>query len=103
MTLQVFRSLDRPSAFFGIRGRYLSIAAYAMIIDLVIAFFVGRGTNSLIGVLFFLALAAVIYLGIIYLQGMMSDKALFRRLSARRLPGYIHQHPQRVRTLLLKK
>lgn len=100
MTLQVFRSIDRPSAFFGIRGRYLSITAYAMVLDLVLAFFFGRATNSLLGVLVFLALAAVIYLGIIYIQGIMSDRALFRRICARRLPGYIHLHPQRMRSLL---
>lgn len=100
MQLRVYRSLDRPSAFFGIRGRYQSLTLYALVIDLVLSFLCGRITNGLIGTLVFLALGAVIFLGVIYVQGMYSDRTLFRFFSARRLPGYIKLTPERFSTIL---
>lgn len=102
MQLKVYRSLDRPSAFFGIRGRYQSIALYAYLVDLVVSFFIAQASNGLIGVLAFIAIGALIYLGTIYLQGMHSDRALFRMLSARRLPSYVKVPPCRVSSLLIK-
>lgn len=100
MQLRVYRSLDRPSAFFGIRGRYQSLVLYALVADLVVSFFAGQWTNGLIGVLVFVAVGAVIYLGAIYVQGMYSDRTLFRLLSSRRLPGYIRVRPRRVSSML---
>ena len=100
MQLRVYRSLDRPSAFFGIRGRYQSLALYALVADLLVSFFAGQWTNGLIGVLVFVALGAVIFLGTIYIQGMYSDRTLFRLLAARRLKGYIKVRAQRLESLL---
>lgn len=102
MNLKIYRSLDRPSAFFGIRGRYQSITLYTLALDLVLSFALGRCTNGLIGTLAFISLGAVVYLGVIYIQGTYSDRALFRYFSARRLPKYIKLSPERISTTLNK-
>lgn len=103
MQLKVYRSLDRPSAFFGIRGRYQSLTLYAFVVDLVISFLCGQITNGLIGTVIFLALGAIIYMGAIYIQGIYSDRALFRYFTSRRLPGFIKLSPERISTLLSRQ
>lgn len=103
MKLRVYRSLDRPAAFFGIKGKYQSLALYAFLADLVVSFLFGRMTNGLLGVLAFISLGALIYLGTIYVQDKYSDRTLMRLFSSRRLPGYIKILPGRISSLFKDK
>ena len=103
MQYRVYRSLDRSAAFFGIRGRYQGLALYALVADLVVSYLTGQWTNGLIGVLLFVALGAGIYLGILYVQGIYSDRTLFRLLASSRLKGYIKVAPMRLSALLDQK
>lgn len=101
MKLRVYRSLDRPAAFFGIRGKYQSLALYAFLLDLVVSFLIARVTNGLIGILAFITLGGMIYLGTIYIQDKYSDRTLMRLFASRRLPGYIKMIPGRISSLFV--
>ena len=100
MRYRVWRSLDRPSSFFGIRGKFsyvfLGIAAGGAILS----FVVGGATNSLVGMIAFACALAGDYMLIISLQGKMSDRGLARFLASRRTPRSIHMLPRSIRSYL---
>ena len=100
MKLKVYRSLDRPAAFFGIKGRYQSLALYAFATDLAVSFLLARATNGLLGVMAFILLGGLIYVGTLYLQDRNSERALTRLLASRHLPGFIKTRPMRISSLL---
>lgn len=100
MERRVYRSLDRPVAFFGVRGRYTTWLAMGLGGDLVLSLVVGMMTVGMIGVVLFVAGAIAIYLYIISFQERMSDRELDRKLNGRRLASCIRRKPVCIRRIL---
>lgn len=100
MERKVYRSLDRPVAFFGIRGRYMSWVVIGLVVDLVLSFIIGALTVGIIGFICFLGLAIGIYLYVISFQERMSDRELEKKMNSRRIATCIKRSPQTVRRIL---
>lgn len=99
MERKVYRSLDKPQSFFGIRGRYTTWMAVALIGLLVVSFLIASFTVSYIGFIVFGCGALVCYLYVISTQDKLSDRAMTRRMNGSRLASCIRRQPGRVADL----
>lgn len=86
MRYPVYRSLDRPSAFFGIRGRFIRIMVAALAAGLMLSFIVGRYAGKTVSLILFLACGFAAYMAVQSIQGKMSERAFARRLPEMRQP-----------------
>ena len=93
MKCPVYRSLDKPSAFFGLRGRFMTWTGVLMAVVLVIAFVVGMLTVSWLGFLVFAVGAVASYLLVMNLQGKSSDRAFSTKMNSKRYPQYLRTPP----------
>ena len=100
MKYRVWRSLDRPSAFFGIRGRFSTVFLGIAGAGLMVAFTVGSCTNSLIGMLTFGLCCIGAYSAVMSLQGRMTERGLARWMSSRRIPRAVRLMPKSIRSYL---
>ena len=89
MRCPVYRSLDKPSAFFGIRGRFTSWMLGIVVVLLFLALIVGALTRAIVGIVIFVAGVAAAYAYILNLQGKSSDRAFTMKLNSRRYPRYV--------------
>lgn len=96
MDIKVYRSLDRSVQFFGIRGRFVMPMGLGAALSLGIAGAVGSAVNGLVGIALFLILFFLCAMAVVAVQGSISEKALFRKLSMTRCPEYIHVKPQKM-------
>ena len=102
MQYEVFRSLDRPSAFFGIKGSYISWVGAGLVVDLFFSLIVGVLTVGFIGFIVFLLGAVCVYGYVMMKQGKMSDRRLARKMAARQLPSSVRIREGGVGGLLKK-
>jgi hypothetical protein len=102
MKYRVWRSLDRPSSFFGIRGKFAYIFLGIAAAGALLAFVVGGATNSLVGMLAFAGACVGDYLLVISIQGKMSDRTLARYLASRRTPLFLKMQPRSISSYLKK-
>ena len=93
MRYRVYRSLDKPSAFFGIRGRFMKVVAAVGAVGALAGIVIGAATSGLVGLLIFLAAGAGGYLYAQNLQEDMTERDLQRRLASRRQPRFITVRP----------
>jgi hypothetical protein len=100
MKCKVYRALDRPSVFFGIKGRfitwYLLLAGAALMLSVA----VGIATAGVFGFVLFILGAAGVYVLIMLLQDRTSDREFSIRLDARKYPRFYRLRPQPFRVLL---
>lgn len=89
MRCPVYRSLDKPSAFFGIRGRFTTWMVGFLVADLVVAVVVAIVTVSMFGFLVFVAGAVAAYLYIMSLQAKGSDRAFSMKMNSKKYPQYV--------------
>lgn len=89
MRCTVYRSLDKPSAFFGIRGRFTTWFAVFGGVALMLGLVAGMMTDSIVGIVTFLIGAAVDYLVIMSLQGKSSDREFAVKIQSRRHARFI--------------
>lgn len=100
MKYRVWRSLDCPSAFFGIRGRFSTVFLGIAGAGLMVALTVGSCTNSLIGMLTFGLCCIGAYSAVMSLQGRMTERGLARWMSSRRIPRAVRLMPKSIRSYL---
>jgi hypothetical protein len=103
MQYEVFRALDRPSAFFGIKGTYISWVGAGLVVDLFFSLIVGVLTAGFIGFVVFLLGAVCVYGYVMMKQGRMSDRRLARKMAARQLPYSVRVRGKGVQGLLRKE
>jgi len=96
MKYRIWRSLDRPSSFFGIRGKFAYVFLGIAGGGAMLAFVAGGATNSLVGMLAFAATLVGDYMLIISIQGKMTDRSLSRLIASRRIPKAIHMRPTNI-------
>ena len=97
MKCRVYKSLDHPSAFFGIRGRFITLLGTLILVVAVVAGVVGSVFGSLFGFTIFFIGAACAYFYVMSQQSKYSDRELSRRLNARKYVRYVHVRPGPVR------
>ena len=100
MKYRVWRSLDRPSSFFGIRGKFAYVFLAFAAAGAMLSAAVGNLTNGLVGMIAFGCSCVAGYMAIISIQGRMSDRGLARFLASRRTPRSIHMLPRGIRSYL---
>lgn len=99
MRCQVYRSLDKPSAFFGIRGRFASWMGVLLVADLFVAVLVAAFTAALLGIGVFAVGAVCAYLYVMSLQGKQSDRAFALKMNSKKYPRYVRTPPGPMRRL----
>lgn len=96
MRYRVWRSLDRPSSFFGIRGKFAYVFLAITGAGAAVSFIAGKFTGGFTGMLLFAASAVGSYLTVMSLQGKMTDRGLSRRTASRRIPKRARVLPRSV-------
>lgn len=96
MDIKVYRSLDCSVQFFGVRGRFLLPMGVGAAASIAAAAAAGSATNGLAGIALFLILFFACAAAVVALQGVIGEKALFRKAAMSRCPQYIHVRPQRL-------
>lgn len=93
MKCKVYRSLDRPSSFFGIKGRFLGwyLLLAGGILTLSVA--VGLAAAGILGFVLFVLGAAGAYVLVMSLQDKSSDREFSLRLAARKYPRFYRIRP----------
>ena len=99
----MWRSLDQPSAFFGIKGRFMTLFIIIGAAAAVVAIVMGSSYGSMIGMLIIAALLFCDYLFIMSIQAKVSDKEFSRMISSRSLPRFIRVTPDSVKSHLIRK
>jgi hypothetical protein len=94
MKCTVYRSLDKPSAFFGIRGQFVTWFAVILGAVLFLALIVGVTVDAIVAIVVFVAGGGSDYLFIMNLQGKSSDRALSIRMNSRRYPRFFRVPPK---------
>lgn len=96
MRYTVYKSLDKPSSLFGLRGTYLRYAIIGIIVAAMISFIVGGITNGLVGMILFIILIAVVYIIVLRIQAKFSERERTKWFCAHVLPDYIIVPPKRL-------
>lgn len=100
---RVWRALDQPSSFFGIKGRFMTLFLLIAAGAATVAICLGSSFGSMVGLFIFGALAFCDYMLILSIQAKLSDKAFSRLLSKRRLTGYIKITPESLESHLNRR
>lgn len=100
---RVWRALDQPASFFGIKGRFMTLFLLIAAGAATVAICLGSSFGSMAGILIFGALAFCDYMLILSIQAKLSDKAFSRLLSKRRLTGYIKITPESLESHLNRR
>ncbi len=99
MRRELYRSLDRPSAFFGIRGRFKTWFAILLGISLFVALMVSSMTEGFFGYIAFFIAAGVSYGFILMMQDKGTDRELTIKMNSHRYVKFIKVPPFAVRHL----
>lgn len=99
MRYRIHHSLDRPTAFFGIRGRYLGVLGAGCAAAAVLALAVGAATQMILGAGAFLAGGAAAYLATVWAQERTDERDLMKAVGHRRMPLCWSVRPRPVRSI----
>ena len=100
---RVWRALDQPASFFGIKGRFMTLFLLIAAGAATVAICLSSSFGSMAGIFIFGALAFCDYMLILSIQAKLSDKAFSRLLSKRRLSGYIKITPESLESHLNRR
>ena len=89
MRCRVYRNLDRPFTFLGVKGRYIPVALVGLLGIVVAAVIVGSIAGTFAGLASAVVLGAGGYLFLTEIQQRFGEKALSRFMAGRRLPRFI--------------
>ena len=89
MRCRVYRNLDRPFTFLGVKGRYIPVALVGLLGIVVAAVIVGSIAGTFAGLSSAVVLGAGGYLSLTEIQQRFGEKALSRFMAGRRLPRFI--------------
>ena len=100
---RTWRSLDQPAAFFGIKGRFMTLFVLIAAAAAVIALTAGSSYGTMLGMVVFGALVFCDYMLILSVQAKLSEKAFSRFLIKRRLTGFIKITPDSLESHLKRR
>lgn len=85
----MYRNLDRPFTFLGVRGRYIPVSGGLLVGIILVAIVIGSLTGGFAGLTSAVVLIVGGYLGLLEVQQKFGEKGLSRFLAGRRLPKFI--------------
>lgn len=95
MRCTVYKSLDKPSSLFGLKGGYLNFAIVGGCVAAAIGFIVGALTIGIFGFVAFVVALAIDYIAVMAFQAKFSEREKDRWLCSRSIPQYIIVAPKR--------
>ena len=95
----MYRSLDRPAAFFGLRGRFMWVMVLGGALALVGGLVVGRAVAMIAGFGAGLIVAVAAYLFTLSLQSRIDEKDIWKRVVRRGYPSLYRVRPKHVRNI----
>ena len=90
---RIWRALDQPASFFGIKGRFMTLFLLIAAAAATVAICIGSSLGNMTGIFIFGALVFCDYMLILSIQARLSEKGFSRLLCRRRLTGYIKFSP----------
>ena len=99
MRRKVYRSLDRPAAVFGIRGRFLWVAALLGAFALVVGIVTGGAASMLAGTGAGIVCATAAYLLVLSLQSRVDEKDLVKVIVKRSYPVIYRVRPMHIHNI----
>ena len=97
MRRRVYRSLDHPATFFGIRGRFLWVMGLGGAAALIVGMVTGAVSSMLMGFGAGLLAAVAAYLLTVSLQGRIDEKDLWKMVARRSYPALYRVRPTHLR------
>ncbi len=94
MRYRIYKALDNPPSFVGLKGSYIKFGYAGIGIALVVGLLVGSATNGLIGVIVFAVMVAAAYLGIMAMQARFTERERMKWLSSKKLMDVIVFTPE---------
>ena len=89
MRCRVYRNLDRPFTFLGVRGRYIPVAGAMLLGIIILALILGTVLGTFAGLASAVVLLVGGYLLLLEVQQRYGEKGLSRFLAGRRLPKFV--------------
>lgn len=89
MHYTIYKALDNPPSFVGLKGSYIKYTGFGMAGAGAVGMIVGTFTNGLIGVIVFVACAAGVYLGVLAFQAKFTERERTKWLSSKKLKDVI--------------
>ncbi len=99
MRRRVYRSLDRPSTFMGIKGRFLIVMGLGAAVSLIVALVAGRLTSMLVGFGVAIVMMTVFYFVTTTLQSKIPEKNIWKIVVRRALPDVYRTRPKHIRNI----
>jgi len=99
MRRRVYRSLDRPSTFMGIKGRFIIVMGLGAAVSLIAALIAGRLTSMLMGFGVAVVMMVVFYFLTTSLQAKIPEKDIWKTLVRRSLPRVYRTRPKHIRNI----
>lgn len=103
MLYPVFKSLDNPSSMFGLKGSYVRYAAVGAGIALALALVIGSATNGLVGIIAFVAIVMLVYMGVMAFQARYTERERKKWFASRKLPDVLVFEPMTFTSLARQK
>lgn len=89
MRVRVYRNLDRPFSLFGIKGRFIAVAAASALCIIIVSLVVGSVAGTIVGLMSAVVLLSAGYLVITEVQHRLGNKALVRKMTGLGLPEFV--------------
>ncbi len=99
MRKKVYRSLDKPSEFFGIKGRFMMVMFFLCVFSIALSVMVGQLTGMIFGIGAAILLCAISYLATIVLQSRIKEKDFFKAVTKKLYPGIYTVRPKHIRNI----
>ena len=99
MKRRVYRSLDRPATFFGIKGRFLVVLAAGSAASVFLAIIVGGVTSMLLGFVVILVGVIAAYFLTTSLQSKIDEKDIWKSVVKRAYPDFYRVRNKHVRNI----
>lgn len=99
MRRPVYRCLDRPATFFGIRGRFMLMIVPALALALLLGIIIGGMTSLLFGFGVILVVFVAFYVLTMTLQSRIEEKDIWKTLAKRSYPDVYRMRPKHIRNI----
>lgn len=99
MKRHIYRSLDRPATFFGIRGRFMIVMGLGAALSVFFGIIVGGLTSMLVGMGALLVAAAGFYILTMSLQSRIDEKDIWKMLLKHSYPDVYRMKPKHIRNI----
>lgn len=100
MRMRVYKSLDRPYSFLGLKGSYIRYVIIGFVSDIPVSILVAKIAGGLVAVIFFAAVLFALYTVGMAFQAKYPDRDRKRWIASFGIPDFISFKPKDFRSYL---